>query len=351
LRGYDSPLEQTLAQSRMSRETFDALISVMKKRISIFEPYFRKKARMLGHEGSLPFYDLFAPVGEDLRFSYDEAADFICRCFGGFSGKLADFARTAFESGWIDAGIRKGKRGGAFCENIHSIGQSRIMANYSGSFNDALTLAHELGHAYHGECLKGETYLNSAYPMPIAETASTFCETLICDAAAAEFADREGAALSALENDISGSAQVIVDIYSRFLFEDTVIKSLKNGPLSPRELKETMLAAQAEAYGDALDKAFPHPYMWIVKPHYYSADFNYYNFPYAFGQMLSKGLFGMFKSEGAAFAKKFDRLLSITGKSSLEETAAQVGEDIAQESFWNRSMDIIEAQIDRFANA
>lgn len=350
LRGYGSPLEMTLIYSRMDRKTLDAMFSAIRDYFPVFRKYLRKKAEMLGHINGLPFYDLFAPIGNaEMNFTFDQAADFIYKNFSGFSEKLGAFAKKAFDSQWIDAEIREGKRGGAFCENLHAIKQSRIMANFSGSFNDVLTLAHEIGHAYHGECLNDESPLNSNYTMPIAETASTFCETLICDAALKSASEEEK--LVILENDISGATQVIIDIYSRFLFEDEVIKRREQEPLSIKELNEIMIDSQKQAYGDGLDPDYLHPFMWICKPHYYYHDSNYYNFPYAYGQLFSKGLFAEFLQKGDSFVKKYDNLLAATGKNSLEDIAKLAGIDVTSKDFWISSLQIHEKVIEDFCNA
>jgi len=184
LRGFSSPLEETLINSRMDFKTLEAMFQAIKESLPIFRKFYLKKAELLGHKNGLPFYDLFAPLGEyNKKYSYEEAKDFIVRNLRTFSDKLADFAVKAFDNGWIDAEPREGKVGGAFCDNLFCIGESRIMANFSGNFNDVITLAHELGHGYHGECLMKQSLLNTDYPMPIAETASTFCETIVKKAA------------------------------------------------------------------------------------------------------------------------------------------------------------------------
>ncbi|WP_337960896.1 M3 family oligoendopeptidase [Caloramator sp. mosi_1] len=279
LRGYSSPLDMTLQNSRMDRETLEAMLEAIKEYLPYFRDYLKKKAELLGHKSlKLPFYDLFAPIGKvDMKFTYDEARKFIVENFKTFSDELASFADRAFEENWIDAEPREGKRGGAFCYNLHPIRESRILANFDGSFSNVTTIAHELGHAYHGNCLMDETFLNSNYPMPIAETASIFCETLIVDAAL-KIANREEK-IAILENSLQSSTQTIVDIYSRFLFEDEVFRRREDHSLSVDEFKEIMLDAQRKAYGDALDEKYMHPYMWVNKPHYYYADANYYNFP------------------------------------------------------------------------
>lgn len=347
MRGYASPLEKTLIDSRMDEATLEAMLTAMKESLPAFHKFYRKKAELLGHQNGLPFYDLFAPMGEvNMTFTYEEARKFIVDNFRTFSDKLADYADYAFEHRWIDAEPREGKRGGAFCHNLHVIKESRIMANFTGSFSNMTTLAHELGHGYHGACLNEESYLNSDYPMPIAETASIFCETIIKNAALKKASKEEAFAI--LENDISDSGQVIVDIYSRFLFESEVFRRRIDSSLSVNELKEIMLRSQKEAYGDGLDHNFLHPYMWVCKPHYYFADSNFYNFPYAFGLLFAKGLYAEYLKQGEPFIAAYDRLLSITGKNDIASVAKTMGVDVRSVEFWRSSLALIEADIDRF---
>lgn len=349
LRGYKSPLEKTLLDSRMDQETLDAMISAIKEYLPAFRRYYRKKAELLGHNNGLPFYDLFAPVGDaDMKFTYDEAREFIIKNFRSFSDKLANLAERAFNEQWIDAEPRQGKRGGAFCSNLHAIKESRILANFTGSFNNVSTLAHELGHAYHGYCLKDETYLNSRYPMPIAETASIFCETIIKNAALKNASREE--AFTILESDLQGAGQVIVDIYSRFLFESELFSRREKGSLSVNELNEIMLNAQREAYGDGLDSNYLHPYMWVNKPHYYYPERNFYNFPYAFGLLFAKGLYAEYIKRGEEFVEDYDRLLSVTGKMKIAKITSLMGIDIHSIEFWRSSLNIVTEDIEKFIN-
>ena len=345
IRGYKSPLNMTLIDSRISEATFSAMISAIKNSLPYFRKYFKRKAEILGHKNSLPFYDLFTPIGENsVKFSYKEAQDFIIKNFSSFCPDMCEFAEKAFNSGWIDVYPRDGKTGGAFCSNIHSIGESRILINFTGSFNDVVTLAHELGHAYHGEQLNNETPINSDYPMPIAETASTFCECIIKNNAVSAL--NPNMALTLIENDISDNAQIIVDILSRFIFEDQLFKAREEGPLSADELCSIMEEAQEKTYGDVL--SVKHKYMWVCKPHYYDAMFNYYNFPYAFGLLFAKGLYGLYKREGNVFVEKYKKLLSITGKANIENIALTAGIDITKPEFWKESINGIKTDIDKF---
>ena len=347
LRKYSSPFSMTAEDSRLKESTVNTMLSVIEEKLPIFTKYFRKKAELLGHSESLPFYDLFAPVGNsDIKFTYEQAQEFIIKVFSEFSAELADFAKNMFSSRHIDVMPHSGKVGGAFSEDIHSISQSRILTNFTGHFDDVVTLAHEIGHSYHSSLLYNESEINSFYPMPIAETASTFCETLIFNSAADILDDTAGTAV--LETNISGTAQTIVDIYSRFIFEDTVFSRLKNGTLSCAELCRIMLDSQKKAYGSGLDENYLHPYMWACKPHYYDADFNYYNFPYAFGILLSKGLYALYMQERKNFVPLYKKLLSVTGKMSLEDVTMTAGIDITDRSFWLKSFDIIENEINAF---
>ncbi len=347
LRGYSSPLEETLITSRMDKETLDAMLTAMKESLPVFHKYYRRKAELLGHENGLPFYDMFAPMGEvDIKFSYEEARDYIVKNFRSFSDELAEFANNAFEHRWIDAEPREGKRGGAFCSNLHPIKESRILSNFNGSFSNMTTLAHELGHGYHGSCLRDETILNSHYPMPIAETASIFCETIVMNAALNEATDEE--AFNLLESSISDAGQVIVDIYSRFLFESKLFEIREDHSLSVNELKAIMLDAQKEAYGNGLDHDFLHPYMWVNKPHYYYASRNFYNFPYAFGLLFAKGIYVEYLKRGKEFVTEYDKLLQATGKNKIADITKMMNIDVHSVDFLIFSLKLIEKDIDKF---
>ena len=347
LRGYESPLHMTLVNSRLEKSTLEAMISAMEDFLPSFRRYYKKKAQLLGHKGSLPFYDLFAPSAKvKMKFTYQEAMDFILEHFYAYSQEMGDFTKKAYDDKWVDAEVREGKRGGAFCANLHSIGQSRVMANFDGSFSNVTTLAHEFGHAYHGHCLKDTSYLNTSYTMPIAETASTFCESIITDAAIKK-ADADEK-LAILEVSISDALQVVVDIYSRFLFESRFFEKRAGGPLSVEEINNLMLQAQKDAYGDGLDHDCLHKYMWVNKVHYYYAERNFYNFPYAYGMLFSNGLYAQYLDEGASFCEKYNNLLAATGKKSLEAVGDMAGIDVRKKEFWTKSLKLVEDKIDEF---
>lgn len=347
MRGYESPLEMTLLNSRMDRETLDAMLSAMIEYLPEFRKYMKRKASMLGHEKGLPFYDMAAPMGESRKeYGFEDARDFIVANFSTFSMELGQYALTAFNENWIDAKMRKGKIGGAFCANLHGIKESRIMSNFSGTFGDVTTLAHELGHGFHGHVLKDATALNSEYPMPLAETASIFCETIVTNAALKTAGAEETIAI--VENSLQGATAVIVDILSRYIFETELFERRKESSLSPEQLKDMMIRAQKEAYGDGLDNDILHPYMWACKPHYYGAGSNFYNFPYAFGLLFAKGLYARYIEEGDAFVPKYTALLYETGRNDIRGVLRTAGVDSGDIGFWRGSLELIKKDIELF---
>ena len=310
-RGYGSALTMTLDQSDMKRETLDAMFGAMQEYLPAFHKYMRAKAEYLGYHNGLPWFEMLAPLGRnDKKYTLEEAKQCLLDSFGQFSKDMADMMERAFDEEWIDFYPREGKVGGAFCCEVSHAGQSRILTNFNGSFDAVDTLAHELGHAYHGTQTCSHRILNRDYPMQVAETASTFNETHITCLAIAKATGEEKLAL--LDNILMNTTQVICDIYSRFLFEDSVFNACEDRFLMPEDLKAMMLDAQKKAYGDGLDPEYMHPYMWACKGHYYSEALSYYNFPYAFGAMLAMGLYSMYLKEGEAFLPKYNKFLHAT---------------------------------------
>ena len=347
MRGFESPLHEAVHDSRMNKATLDTLIETMRDNLPMFRQYLKRKGELLGHKDGLPWYDLFAPLGKSEReFSEDEAMQYVIDNFKTFGDDLANLAKRARDEEWIDFTPRSGKRGGAFCFNIHPIKQSRILTNFEGSFSNVITLSHELGHAYHGDRIFSESLLNASYTMPVAETASTLCETIVKRSAIEESEGDEK--LFILEQSIMGSTQVIVDILSRFTFEKNVFEARKESPLSANQLKQMMINAQKDAYGDGLNQDVLHPYMWVNKSHYYRGSLSFYNFPYAFGLLFAKGIYAYYKDLGSAAVPDIDHLLQKTGQMGVEEVAALIGIDVSDKAFWQRSFDVMKEEIDTF---
>ena len=370
-RHWEEAIDRALASSRMSRATLDALIGAIEDSLPSWRTYFTAKAQHLrakgqtasvaagtsGKDAGLAFYDLFAPMGgaaaeqsqQDSLLSktwtFSEARDYIIDRYNSFSTEMGDFARNAFDAGWIDAEVRPGKVGGAYDEDFAKGHQSRILSNFTGAFSDIITLAHELGHAYHFSCLKGKPAAFFSYPMTLAETASTFAETIVKQ----DMISKAGGAekLQILDLDLQDASQVLVDILCRFYFERSVFAERANGELSAADFCRLMRDAQEKSYGSGLATE-RHEYMWAVKSHYYSTELDFYNFPYAFGQLFAAGLYARYQKEGASFAKTYAELLSHTGSMSCEDLCRKAGFDITGKAFWQEGIAMYAREVEEF---
>ena len=344
LRGYGSPLDRTLEQSDMKRQTLDAMLGAMEEYMPKFRQYLRAKGKALGHENGLPWYDLFAPMGKSAaQYTAEDAKRILVELFSTFDSELADMVARAFDESWIDFYPRDGKTGGAFCAGVECIGQSRILTNFDGTFGSIVTLAHELGHAFHNQCIRTHRPLNRDYSMPVAETASTFNECVVM-AAAIRQAKSHDEELALIESQLQDVTQIICDIYSRYLFESMVLENREQQFMDADTLCGMMLKAQEQSYGDGLDPGFRHPYMWICKSHYYGATF--YNFPYAFGGLFARGLYAQYQREGAAFVPKYKKLLRTTTVATAEDVAKVAGIDLTDKEFWRGALQTVAQQID-----
>lgn len=348
LRGYESPLAKSLYQSRMKRETLDALLGAMEEYLPAFRKYMKAKARALGHEGSLPFYDLFAPMGKsDKVYSVEDAKSYLLGIFGKFDTELHDMVKCAFENEWIDFFPREGKVGGAFDCGVPSAKESRVLTNFDGSFSDVVTLAHELGHSFHDRQVFCHSILNQGYSMPVAETASTFNEVLVMETAIADAKDKDEK-LALIESQLMDACQIIVDIYSRYLFEASVFENRPMEFMDADRMCALMMDAQRKAYGDGLDENALHPYMWLCKGHYYSGGLSFYNYPYAFGGLFARGLYAKYKTEGPAFVDTYKAMLRATSITDVEECARIAGVDLTDKEFWRQGLQSIADRIDEF---
>ncbi len=348
LRGYDSPLDRTLKHADMKKETLDAMMEAIREYLPRFHRYLKTKAAALGHKNGLPWYDLFAPMGaSSTHFTTQEARDYLVNLFAGFDGELSQMVARAFDNAWIDFYPRDGKAGGAFCAGVPSLGESRILTNFDGMMGDVVTLAHELGHAFHNQCIQGHRPLNRDYSMPLAETASTFNECVVM-ASAIRDASGDAEKIALIESQLQDTTQIICDILSRYLFETAVFANREDQFMDAAKLCDMMLTAQKEAYGDGLDHSCLHPYMWVCKSHYYGPTF--YNFPYAFGGLFARGLYARYLQEGPAFIPKYKELLRTTTVATAEDTARVAGIDLTDKNFWRSALQTVADQIDLFCS-
>lgn len=347
-RGREDCLHSAIDSARIERKTLDVMIASMKDSLPQFHSYFEHKAKRIG-KNQLDWWDLFAPDSSAAKtYTWNETKDFILTHFHSFSPDLSAFAKRAFDEKWIDAEQRDGKQGGAFCMGVPLKKESRILCNFDGTLEQIGTIAHELGHAFHNECAykANKTEFQQDTPMTLAETASIMCETIVTEALLRETKEKDDILLI-LGNSLIGSGQVIVDIYSRFLFEKELFEQREKFELSPAEISDIMERAQKEAYGQSINNAHLNKYAWTWKPHYYSSS-SFYNFPYSFGLLFAKGLYSIYQDRGTAFIEDYTNLLSSTGESSAETLAKRFNIDIQDRTFWDGSLSIIHKEIDLY---
>ncbi len=346
-RGREDSVHRSIDQARIDRPTLEAMLAAMQASFPMFRKYFHAKAKRLGKE-RLPWWDVFAPSGKaDRHIPYAEAQQFVLDHFAGFSPELSAFAKRAFDNNWIDVGPRDGKRAGGFCMGVPAVDESRILLNYEGNLDWVFSLAHELGHAFHNDCLVGKTPLQRQTPMTLAETASIMCETVITNAAIENAAGPQEE-LAILETALISDSQVVVDIYSRYLFEKEVFERRAKSELSAAEFSEIMENAQKATYGDGLDDKYLQKYMWTWKPHYYRPELSFYNYPYAFGLLFGIGLYAIYQQRGAEFVPEYKGLLASTGEGTAADLAARFGIEIRTPKFWEDSLKVIGQRIDRY---
>lgn len=345
-RGWDSPIDASLFANNISRATFDAMQSALNASLPDLRRWMHVKARLHGHAGPLPWYDLFAPLPfAPSAISWTDGLGIVRGAFSSYSPSLGSVVDRAIDEEWIDARPRAGKRDGAFCMPFVD-DRSLVFLNWSGSVGSAQTTAHELGHAYHNTQLADRTVLQRRLPMALAETASIFCETLVVEEGLQHLVGRDRLAL--LDVNLLGAVQVIVDIRSRYLFETEVFARRQRRTIGVSEFNEMMLSAQADAYGDGLDQATAHPYMWAVKPHYYSSHF--YNWPYTYGLLFGLGLFAEYRLDPQRFQQSYDDVLSRAGMNTAEELGAVFGFDVTDEAFWTASLDVLRGRIEQYTS-
>lgn len=345
-RGWGNVLQEPLTVNRMAEQTLQVMWNVIEQNKGPFLKYLQRKAQLLGVE-QLNWTDVTAPLTKKSRhFTYQEAQDFVVKHFSEFSPNMGDFAGQCFTKRWIEAEDRPGKMPGGFCTSFPVSEQTRIFMTYSGTTSNVFTLAHELGHAYHQHVMRGVPVLLQSYAMNVAETASTFAEMVVGDAALKTAQSREEK-LALLEDKIQNSIAMYMNIHARFLFETRFYDERKKGVVSVDHLNRLMEEAQREAFVNSLSSY--HPYFWAAKLHFYITGVPFYNFPYTFGYLFSAGIYARAKEEGAGFANRYVELLQDTGRMKVEDLAAKhLGVDLTKPDFWQSAVDATLADVNEF---
>lgn len=346
---YDNHLEEPLEYNRMTEKTLNAMWSAVSNNKGAFIDFLNQKAKLLGME-KLGWQDVDAPIAlgdvKPTRFTYDEACDFVIENFTSFGPQLAEFTKHALENRWVEAEDRPNKRPGGYCTGLPEFGESRIFMTFTGSTSDTNTLAHELGHAFHSHVMKDLPSLNRRYAMNVAETASTFAETIIGNATVANATSKEEK-IALLNSKLENATAMFLNIHARYLFENAFYEERAKGIVSEKRLNELMVAAQKEAYQDSLSTY--HPHFWCSKLHFFIDSVPFYNFPYTFGYLFSLGIYAEYLKNPEGFEDKYIALLRDTGSMKVEDLAQKhLGVDITNEAFWAAGIELMSQDAKEF---
>ena len=349
-RGVDHFLDIALFQAAITRKTLDAMFEALMANLDIPRRILRFKARLMRRQ-TVAWYDLGAPLdlaGQE-RLSWEKAQSMVGASFARAYPALGDFFhRQVIGKNWVDWEPRAGKRPGGFCTSSMLSKESRIFMTYNESLGDVLTLAHESGHAYHGAMMRDVRPYARGYPMTLAETASTFGEQVLMNGLLDDPTVSDSQKALILDVEIGHGAIYLLDIPVRYEFEKAFYEERAKGPLSVSRLKELMIETQRRILGDVLEIGGEDPYFWASKLHFYITGITFYNFPYTFGYLLSRGLYAMFKKEGASFLPKYEEFLRLAGSDTAENVVQRtVGQDIEKADFWTAAIKSLEDPLDR----
>ncbi|CDT58107.1 putative Peptidase M3B, oligoendopeptidase-related clade 3 [Vibrio coralliirubri] len=343
-------LDPSLHGSRIVPETLDTMMSVAKANRAVGQKAGLLMARVHGLDEMKPWNHLAAmpPLGdaESKVYPFDEAIEVIKTAFAEVNPEMADFVALMVENGWIDAAPAANKRLGAYCTKFAATRTPLVFMTWSGSRSDLMTLAHELGHAFHNWVMKDMPLCQTRYPMTLAETASIFAENIVRDHLLKQ-AQTRNEKLEMLWEELSSSLALMVNIPVRFEFEKAFYEQREKGELTAQQLCDLMETTWKEWYGDAMTEA--DPYFWASKLHFSISQVSFYNYPYLFGYLFSKGVYAQRDAKGEQFYGDYVSLLRDTGSMMAEEVVQKhLGMDLTQADFWQQSIDMVKVQIDEF---
>jgi oligoendopeptidase F len=351
-RGVSHFLDVVLFQSGITRKTLDAMFKAVFADLALPRRILRLKAKVMGAK-KVAWYDLGAPLAlrDQERLTWDRAKALVHESFARAYPRLGEFFQTVVDRQWIDWEPRPGKRPGAFCTGSLLTKESRIFMTYNESFGDILTLAHESGHAFQSCVMRDLRPLARSFPMTLAETASTFGELILIEAALNNASVSDATRALLLDMEIGHAAVYLLDIPVRYEFEKAFYEERGRGEVSVSRLKSLMVETQRRILGDALEEGGEDPYFWASKLHFYITGTTFYNFPYTFGFLLSRGLFSMWKSEGPNFLRKYENFLRLAGSDTAETVARRsIDRDLESREFWSEAIASLEEPLARLEN-
>jgi len=349
-RGVEHFLEIALFQAAIGRKTLDAMFEALFANIDLPRRILRAKAKQMGQK-SVAWFDLGAPLDlpNQARLSWDKAKTTVRESFVRAYPALGKFFQEqVIDKSWVDWEPRLGKRPGGFCTSSMLSKESRIFMTYNDSLGDVLTLAHESGHAFHGYLMRDIRPYARGYPMTLAETASTFGEQVLMNGLLDDPVVSDAQKAMMLDVEVGHGSIYLLDIPVRYEFEKSLYEERKNGELSVSRLKQLMVETQGRVLGEVLETGGEDPYFWASKLHFYITGITFYNFPYTFGFLLSRGLYAMFKKEGTSFVRKYEEFLRLTGSDTAENVVRRsLGRDLENPEFWTEAIRSLEEPLNQ----
>jgi oligoendopeptidase F len=346
-RGINHYMYKALFQSALKQETLDAMYAAIHEHIEIPREIFRAKGQALGRTG-IYWWEREAPLllEKSSEFTWDQGVEMVSQAFGQAYPELAEYYRGFLVNRWLESEKRPGKRPGAFCTGSEVTNEQRVYSTFSGSIGDVTTMAHEIGHAWHGHLLTNLRPMRRDYPMTLAETASIFAEHILAEGVYSDPKIDDQTKLMMLDADLNGSAILLLDITTRYQFERTFHDERAKGELSVSRFKELMRETQRRVMGDALEPGSEDEMFWASKLHFYITGVSFYNFPYTVGFLLARTLFTLFKEQGPAFLPKYEDFLRLTGSDGVEGVAKRtLGADVTDPAFWASAITSMNGQL------
>lgn len=352
-RGRGHFLDAPLHDAVMTRETLDAMFAAIDNTIEIPRRLVRLNAKLQGTE-AIAWYDQDAPQLPDTlpELSWARAVELCDQAFGNHYPDLQAYLRHMIEHRWVENEKRPNKRAGAFATGSPVINEERIFMTFGGTMGDVTTLAHEVGHTWHSHLLNVLRPCAQDYPMTLAETASTFAESILAEGLLADPNLTPVQRAFLLERSLSHAPSFLLNIPVRFKFESRFYEERAQGNVPVSRIKQLMTDAQVEVFGDSLDPEQVDPWFWASKLHFFITELSFYNYPYTFGYLLSSALFQEFKREGPSFLKRYEHFLSLTGRATCEDVVQEsLGRDIRDEAFWADTIRGLSPKIDDYEAA
>jgi oligoendopeptidase F len=343
MRHFSNPLAVRNLANDIPDDVVDTLLGVCQANTSVFQRFFRLKARWLGMD-HLRRYDIYAPVVRtEKKYNFDDAANMVLDALQRFEPKMAGLARRVMEQNHLDSEVRKGKSSGAFCQTVAPDITPWVLVNYQGKPDDVATLAHELGHAIHSQLATEHTLFTFHSSLPLAETASTFGEMMLVDRLLATESD-ESVRRTLLFRQIDDAYATVMRQAQFAIFERQAHELVQLGA-TVDELSNAYMENLRSQFGDAVEASDEFRWEWVSIPHIYHTPF--YVYAYTFGQLLVLSLYQQYKKEGEAFKPRYLNILAAGGSKSPEQILAQAGINMHSANFWQGGFDVIRGLVEQ----